>query len=114
MEQNCLIVYQKFDEFINLIVNKELNLYPNSNFSKSIKDIVDFMKIIYNSKIVFEYVFERYYSNNRNPFTTAYHEFMNYLNSGFDTEDSFNFIANYMFERLLREKINNNEFIVYK
>ena len=113
MEEKCLLVYQKFDEFMNLIINKEIKLHYTS-YDVSIKNIVDSMKIIYNNKIIFEFVFEKYYSNSRNPFTTAYHEFMNYLTSGFDTEDSFDYIAKCIFKRSIREKINNNEFIVYK
>jgi hypothetical protein len=72
------------------------------------------MKTIYNNPDTFKYVFEKFYSNRRSPFTTAYHEFMSYLNSGLEFEETVNLIAEGILLRMLKEKNNNNIYIVFK
>jgi hypothetical protein len=60
----------------------------------------------------FEYIFERFYSNSRNPFTTAYHEFMIYKNSGYDVDDIYYTICDGILTRAVNEN-KNGSFTVF-
>jgi hypothetical protein len=102
-------VYESFSELMDIIVKN----YRISRHLLAIGDIVKTMKSIYKDPKIFEYVFERFYSNARNPFTTAYHEFMNFKNSGYDIEDIFDILAEGILLRMNKE-YQHNEFIVFK
>uniref|UniRef100_A0A6C0AY66 Uncharacterized protein n=1 Tax=viral metagenome TaxID=1070528 RepID=A0A6C0AY66_9ZZZZ len=101
-------VYESFSELMDIIVKN----YRISRHLLAIGDIVKTMKSIYKDPEIFEYVFERFYSNARNPFTTAYHEFMNFKNSGYHIEDIFYFLAENILTRMLKE-YKYNEFTVF-
>jgi hypothetical protein len=101
MEQNAHeAVYQKLKELLDLIKQT----YKSSRYNLAHNDIYKTMKRIYKNPKTFEYVFERVYSNGRNPFTTAYHEFMNYKNSGYDDDDIFYSVSEGILIRLIKEK----------
>ena len=107
MEQNYdEIIYQKVRELLDLIKQT----YKSSQYDIAIEHISKNMKSIYKNPKIFEYVFERVYSCARNPFTTAYHEFMNYKNSGYDLDDIFFFVSKGILVRLVNEK---DEFSVF-
>ncbi len=93
-------IFNAFDELLTLIVTK----YKISRRNLAINDLYLSIKRIYSKPETFKYVFERFYSNPQNPFTTAYHEFMNYKNSGYDDDDIFYFLAERILERKLHEQ----------
>ena len=69
--------YAKYRDFLNSVVSN----YRFSRRSVIICQLSVKMKRIYETPEVFEYVFEKVYSCARNPFTTAYSQFMNFKNS---------------------------------
>jgi hypothetical protein len=83
-------VYKRFDKKI-----KKTNV--------DLDDIIGEMKIMYKKHTLFKYVFEKYYSCSRNPFTTAYSQFMHYLNMGYKIELTFNYIIENIIERMEHE-----------
>ena len=85
-------------------------LLKSGNYS----NIINCMKILYTDKYIFEYVFSRYYSCSRNPFTTAYHEFMNNYISGMDIDEIFEIIAKGILQRYIHERKSKNKYITFK
>jgi len=102
-------IYESFNDLVNLLVNN----YTSSTRNVAIHEIIISMRILYENKESFEYTFQRYYSDNRNPFTTAYSHFMNCIHSCMDTEESFLEVSTGILNRLIEEKITKNKYTVF-
>ncbi len=101
-------VYNIFTEILCVIVDD----YTHQNHNYFVNEIVIAVKNVYSNKKIFKYVMERYYANHRNPFTTAYSQFMN--NLGVMTLDEcINDISHGLLSRLLKEQQTGNEFVVF-
>jgi hypothetical protein len=102
-------VYDSFHKLVLLLVRT----YRVSRHASNVNEIARSMKSIYQNKKAFEYTFERFYSEPKNPFTTAYHQFMNYSQSGvMDFDDSIYLIADGILTRMLKE-LEEGEFKVF-
>ncbi len=71
---------------------------------QGIEFIAETMKKIHANKKLFKYIFERCYASNRNPFTTLYHEYVDYLRSGYQLDKVLHLLANNLLERISVEK----------
>ena len=101
-------VYTIFSELLCVIVDE----YTYKNHDYYLDEISTAMKSLYINKNTFKYVMERYYSHDRNPFTTAYSQFMSTLS--FTTlEKTFKTISEDLLYRLIKEKQSGNEFVVF-
>ena len=99
-----------FDRIIKLIL--EIYNYRKDEFF--IDEVVIAMKNIYPNKQVFRSIMEQYYSSDKNPFTTAYHEFMVSLNGNeFSLEETFRNTATNLLYRLLKEKWKKDIYVVF-
>ena len=107
MNKEIQDVYTTFDNLLKLVIKN----YTITTHKMSIDHIAYSMKNIYENKDTFKFVFEHYYSDKRNPFISAYSQFMNC----YDTfgEKTFYFIAEGIFLRKLNEKKTKNEFAVF-
>ena len=105
---------QIYTIFMNLLRDTSYE-HNKQKHTKCIYIIKNSMKDIYKSdKLAFEYVFEKIYSNCKNPFLSAYREFMNYLvNGGYSEEDLLYFIAEGILQRYLKELTNCNKYTVF-
>ncbi len=74
--------------------------------------IIETMKKLHVNKKMFKYIFERCYSSNRNPFTTVYHEYVDYLRSGYSINKIMDILGHNLHERVTVEK-NYGIYIVY-
>ena len=111
--QKILSEYLKFNNELEE-ETKENDLLLDKYYISSINKIKSIMKILYKNKEIFEYVLEKYYSYSLNPFTTAYHEFMNWFYSGIEIELIFNRISEGIFRRLLYEKTEHSIYTIFK
>ena len=102
-------VYETFNDLINTMIDT----YTYSGHDFSVDSLSKTMKKMYNNHTLFKYTFEKFYSNARNPFITAYHEFMNLKEYETDLEDVFYIISEGILLRMLKER-KYNEFIVFK
>jgi hypothetical protein len=102
-------VHKKFDKFICSTVRR----YKPSKHNELVIEIKDYISLLYENQETFKYIFERYYSDNRNPFTTAYHQFMNYTTSGTEVENAIYFIAEGILERTIKETVSGYAYITF-
>jgi hypothetical protein len=101
-------ILSSFHEFLDILYN----FYTESNEKVSnkrklnycINRIISVVGILFQNKRVFKYVLERYYSHLQNPFTTAYHHFMNYYSNCSKLYDVIEMISRFLFMRLVYEK----------
>lgn len=109
-------VYKEFDTLVYLLIEEyqnessenESQQNKNKRYRNMVKELTVSIKVLYNNKELFQYILERYYSSPLNPFTTAYHDFMNWYNSGNEPNDLFRKIADSILRRKIYENINEN------
>ena len=111
--QKVLLNYLNFNDKLE-DETEENDVLLDKCYTSSVSKIKSIMKILYKNKEIFEYVFERYYSYSSNPFTTAYHEFMNWFYSGIELELIFKRISEGIFRRLLYEKMEHSIYTIFK
>ena len=101
-------IYFKLEELIVALVES----YSVSRHHRSVNIIEENLRRIYKFKDVFQYILERFYADPRNPFTTAYSRFMNFLDSGLDPEEIFFDIAENILLRRAKEQ-EKGEYVVF-
>jgi len=100
-------VYISFTEIIDLIVNSGGAFSP-----RNIIKVTNTIKSIYKNEEIFKFVFEQIYSDPKNPFTTAYYEFMIFKQSGYDLDDICYTLAENILIRRYNEK-KSGEYITF-
>ena len=101
-------ILASFHEFLDILYN----FYTESNEKVSnkrklnycINRIISVVGRLFQNKRVFKFVLERYYSHPQNPFTTAYHHFMNYYSNGSKLYENLEMISRFLFMRFVYEK----------
>jgi hypothetical protein len=106
-------IYKEFDELVHLLIEEYFQEKTNSYYKKIVKKLSNSIKQLYKNKEIFEYVLEKYYSQPLNPFTSAYHDFMNLYNSGNQAEDLFIKISDGILRRLIYEKLEKDIFTIF-
>ena len=101
-------VYTIFSELLCVIVDE----YTYQNHDFYVNEICTAVKSLYINKNTFKYTMERYYANDRNPFITAYSQFMNNL-SVMRLDKCIKDISTSLLFRLIKEKQTGNEFVVF-
>ena len=100
--------YFLFDNIIHTLVDN----YTHNFNEFYINEVVIAVKNIYIDKKLFKYIMEQYYSDSRNPFTTAYSQFMNKINQT-PLDELFYDISRDILYRLIRENRADNDYIVF-
>jgi hypothetical protein len=103
-------VYEKVEHLIKSVVDA----HTQERHARSIMMIEMSLRNLYTNQDIFKKVMERYYSDPRNPFTTAYSQFMNYLDSGINLDEIYWEIAECILLRRLKEKQTGNIYTVFK
>jgi hypothetical protein len=101
-------IYKIFEGLLEFVTNN----YHILNHNISIKQIAKSLKTIYIDSDTFKYVLERCYWDNRNPFTTAYSEFMSNLHL-MNLNKLFDYISEMILTRKLKETRTGNLYIVF-
>jgi hypothetical protein len=96
-------VFKKFDEFIDTLVG---------DYKFKLKKIKKLLSELLETPEIFKYIFERVYSDRRNPFTTSYHNFMSNIEAGMDTQEAIELLAQEIITRRIQEK-KYGKFVVF-
>ena len=97
-------VYTIFEEMVTALVIR----YTRERHNRSVRYISKSLKSIYKNKECFEYTLNLFYADFRNPFTTAYSQFMNEVN---ENDDVFWTVSENILMRRVMEL--GNEYAVF-
>ena len=106
-------IYKEFDVLVHLLIEEYQDTETKESYQAIVKQFTVSIKQLYKNKETFQYVLERYYSNAQNPFTTAYHDFMNWYNSGNEPEFLFKKIADGILRRLIFENMEHSIYTIF-
>ena len=111
----CEPGYKQFDALLNRSVRSiEMYILDKHDTNIIVNQVAEGIQFIFRTnKDCFEYIMEKYHSHSRNPFTSAYSEIMNYIDSGLEEEYTFVTIAKNILRRELKERGTNNKYIVF-
>ena len=97
-------VYTIFKDLVETIVIR----YTRERHNRSVGYISSSLKSIYKNKECFEYTLNLFYADSRNPFTTAYSQFMNEIN---ENDNIFWTVSENILMRRVMER--GNEYAVF-